>query len=508
MAIRSRGEVKDLIQFSCGIRKHDFAVYRSTPEPFIAIFHEEHDRDIVFAAGRALDGPVELAFHEWDIDRFGEREILPFQMRLCLEGIPQFAWCKEVADKVLGDEAFIHSVKEDTIQRVDHRAYNCWAICKDPSRIPQMVYLSLAKHEVQERNMVQVHRFRPRSIKHAHVFHVLIHIDAVEDLLFYHHPREELVQDGKVPWREFMWQFGRVDGNLDEEDLHPPTRHCEQDPPSSRRRPRDDDDEGDYHKAMPRSFMSKISGCMEGRGRSRERQQQRGRTVGWALGESSRGRTRKSREVSESPSRDFSPAERRALRGLWNDKKINTEKKATNQAQIVDQFWSPCLREEEYLNSSWMIQSDAIEIVPQDDLQGHARQVTWEQRYKMDADPGKETRHENVVTYYYGATQIILTGWEQGAEATQANLSDCGQADPSMHQAEDVVMKTAKDKTVEGVETVSAQASLGANQRSNVEDSMIRVQGNVPDQGVNENNERVISPISMDQVTLDQGQEL
>jgi hypothetical protein len=152
------------------------------------------------------------------------------------------------------------------------------------------------------------------------------------------------VQDGRVPWREFMWQFGRVDGDLDEEDLHPPTWHCEQDPPSSRRRPRDDDDEGDYHKARPRSFMSKISGCMEGRGRSRERQQQRGRTVGWALGESSRGRTRKSREVSESPCHDFSPSKRRALRGLWNDKNINTEKKATNQTQIVDQFRSPCPR--------------------------------------------------------------------------------------------------------------------------------------------------------------------
>jgi hypothetical protein len=134
----------------------------------------------------------------------------------------------------------------------------------------------------------------------------------------------------------------------------------------------------------------------------------------------------------------------------------------------------------------------------------------------MDADPGKETRHENVVTHHYGATQIILTGWEQGAEATQANLSDWEQADPSMHQAEDVVMKTVEDKTAEGVETMSAQASLGANQGSNMEDSMIRVQGtveepqknqsaNVPDQGVNENNDWVISPISMDQVTLDQG---
>jgi hypothetical protein len=41
-------------------------------------------------------------------------------------------------------------------------------------------------------------------------------------LLFYHHPRDELIQDGKVPWQEFKWQMGRADGDLDEEDLHPP----------------------------------------------------------------------------------------------------------------------------------------------------------------------------------------------------------------------------------------------------------------------------------------------
>jgi hypothetical protein len=50
-------------------------------------------------------------------------------------------------------------------------------------------------------------------MKNAHVFKILIHLDVVEDLLFYHYPKE-LLAYGKVSWRDFEWQFGRPDGEL------------------------------------------------------------------------------------------------------------------------------------------------------------------------------------------------------------------------------------------------------------------------------------------------------
>jgi hypothetical protein len=71
---------------------------------------------------------------------------------------------------------------------------------------------------------VQIHIIRPRGFKQRHVFKVLIHID-VEDLLIYHFPREELLEDGKVPWKEFTWQYSRADGDLQKE-LHPLERYC------------------------------------------------------------------------------------------------------------------------------------------------------------------------------------------------------------------------------------------------------------------------------------------
>jgi hypothetical protein len=78
LGVRSREEVKDIILHHFGIRKHDFFVYCSSPEPFVAFFHETNARDEVLTAARVVDGPIELGFCAWDLDYFGERDIIPF----------------------------------------------------------------------------------------------------------------------------------------------------------------------------------------------------------------------------------------------------------------------------------------------------------------------------------------------------------------------------------------------------------------------------------------------
>jgi hypothetical protein len=59
------------------------------------------------------------------------------------------------------------------------------------------------------RNEIEVCRdvqfIRPWEMRKGHVFKILIHIDVVEDLLFSHYPREELIVDEKIPWRDFVW---------------------------------------------------------------------------------------------------------------------------------------------------------------------------------------------------------------------------------------------------------------------------------------------------------------
>jgi hypothetical protein len=91
------------------------------------------------------------------------------------------------------------------------------------------VYLTLTKFGPHSRRGVQVHFNRPREVKQSHVFRILIHIDVVQDLLFYHYPREELIAYGKVPWRDFSWQQGCPDGDLEEEDYHLLNSYCGRD---------------------------------------------------------------------------------------------------------------------------------------------------------------------------------------------------------------------------------------------------------------------------------------
>jgi hypothetical protein len=162
LALRSRDEVKYIIDHHFGDRKHEFFIYQNFPEPFIAIFAESRARDIVFATGRAIDGPIELGFHAWELDRLGNRENIPFHVRLCIEGIPQHAWTKEVAEKVLCDEAVIHHVEAKTVNHSDQSAFKCWVFCKDPSKIPQTIFLALTSVEQPYlvNNPVQFNRSR------------------------------------------------------------------------------------------------------------------------------------------------------------------------------------------------------------------------------------------------------------------------------------------------------------------------------------------------------------
>jgi hypothetical protein len=135
-----------------------------------------------------VDGPIELGFHAWDLDHFGDREVLPFHVRLCIEGIPHHAWSKGIADVVLRDEAMIHHVEEEVMDRLDQWVFKCWVLIKDQSRILQTVFLIMPQYEQEPRRNDLVHFNQPRAAKQCHVFNILIHIDDVEDLMFYHFP--------------------------------------------------------------------------------------------------------------------------------------------------------------------------------------------------------------------------------------------------------------------------------------------------------------------------------
>jgi hypothetical protein len=150
------------------------------------------------------------------VDRNAERTLIPYHVKLSIEGLPQHAWFQELADKILGDVAIINHVDQATRRREDQRFFVCWAFCHNPSQIPQLVYLTLTDRHADPRLDAHIQFSRPRTLKQGHTFRVLRHIDSIEDLSFYHHPAEQLLADGRVQFREFHWRPGHPDGAMEE----------------------------------------------------------------------------------------------------------------------------------------------------------------------------------------------------------------------------------------------------------------------------------------------------
>jgi hypothetical protein len=237
MAAASHAKVADIIEHHFGFLRYEFHVIRSSSEPFVIIFFDRAARNKVFARGKAVDGPVELRFHPWDADGFGEHTILPYHIKLSVEGLPHHAWFPETVDNILGDEVVVHHVDQISRHKEDLRFFACWAFCHNPSRIPQMAYLTLADRPGDPRLDAHMHFSRPRNVKRGHIFRILIHIESVEDLSFYHQPQDQVIADGKIQLREFHWIPDRSDGDLDEEISHSVDKYCHPD-----RDPRDDVD--------------------------------------------------------------------------------------------------------------------------------------------------------------------------------------------------------------------------------------------------------------------------
>jgi hypothetical protein len=139
--------------------------------------------------------------------------------------------------------------------------------------------------------------------------------------LFYHYPREELIADGKVPWRDFIWQYNQPNGEMDDKEFNPIAKNCGPDL-GDRTVPHDDDEDDRLHKRQRApGILRRVSQWMDSHGRSRGRSLDWDHGSGWCKGESSRGKSRARQELSSPPSHVNNPKyEKRALRSLWQTK--------------------------------------------------------------------------------------------------------------------------------------------------------------------------------------------
>jgi hypothetical protein len=192
--------------------------------------------------------------------------------------------------------------------------------------------------------------------------------------MFYHYPREELIADGKVPWREFVWHYGQPDGEIDEDEFRPITRYCGLQTEPQWCHHDDDDNDRNQKRSRSRDLMGRVTSWLDGCGRPKNRAVE-GRGSGGYAGGSSRRRRVPLHDVSPPPCRGGSPPdEKRAFRELWQARGsfIEEETNVGLQQHMLEPSHSdpPTYRSEEFSAHSCAFHSDAIVITPLQHYEG------------------------------------------------------------------------------------------------------------------------------------------
>jgi hypothetical protein len=54
--------------------------------------------------------------------------LIPYHVKISLEGLLQHAWSLDMAKRVLGDETLIHHVEQASRHKEDFRYFVCWVL--------------------------------------------------------------------------------------------------------------------------------------------------------------------------------------------------------------------------------------------------------------------------------------------------------------------------------------------------------------------------------------------
>jgi hypothetical protein len=110
-----------------GVLKDDVTVVRHRPEDFLISFTHPHHRDMAVALRRLPIGSLDVRIKPWRALAHGEHCDLRHHVRLCLEGIPAYAWNDNIAKRAVGRACDFDYVEPKSLRRDDMRALCLWA---------------------------------------------------------------------------------------------------------------------------------------------------------------------------------------------------------------------------------------------------------------------------------------------------------------------------------------------------------------------------------------------
>jgi hypothetical protein len=170
------------------------------PEDFLVVFASAEIRNRVAERPVLEDAGFTLHFRQWTRQAQASMDVWKTKVHLVLEGVPPHAWEREVVDGLLGTSCSIDEVAPETSSRADLATFKVSAWTPDPESIPPARMLAIPEPEEMTGEAAAALsgelRLSPPARRTSELkllkYKVLIHIDAVEEVLFQEERRLEL----------------------------------------------------------------------------------------------------------------------------------------------------------------------------------------------------------------------------------------------------------------------------------------------------------------------------
>ncbi|KAJ1291556.1 hypothetical protein BS78_02G324500 [Paspalum vaginatum] len=133
-----------------------------------------------------------------------------FRVRICLEGVPRHAWLPDIVERLLGRSCSAQYIETDLLHPTDTRSICLWAWSRNPSKIPKKIGLTFTNRAMGDASSSwQVTEEFPEKWQFGAAFHVLVHLDLLED---YTAAPGYAMPPFTPPRHPFVWFWGKADG--------------------------------------------------------------------------------------------------------------------------------------------------------------------------------------------------------------------------------------------------------------------------------------------------------
>lgn len=203
------------VRWRFSLHRGEVTVSLHHPEEYLLKFDSKRTQDRVLDSKKFHHEDLELHVRPWRAVSHAFGAAMFFLLRLCLEGLPVYAWTPDIAARHVGRKCSLKALEGVSASKEDTRTLNLWAWTSNPSTIAKVAWITFTHRSGDTHPLPKVSSCLPDKWKRGLTHRVIIHLDYIENHTAA--PLDDFITStDTVPYEPITsrlpWSLGAIDG--------------------------------------------------------------------------------------------------------------------------------------------------------------------------------------------------------------------------------------------------------------------------------------------------------